>query len=232
MKNIAVVTGGATGLGYCLTEELLKRGHDVCMIGRRENKLAEAKDALTSQYGDKIQYIVGTISDEDFVTNLYASFEQKEEQVQYLFNCAGTGQFGPVENNTRKMIDIALDASLIGLMLMSSSAVNHMKEAGGMIINIMSTAALKGKPGETVYCAAKWGARGFTEALREAVKGTKTKVVSVYPGGMATEFWSPECGIDMNTSKFMKPAEVACTILDAVLDKETLYVSELTIDRR
>lgn len=232
MKNIAVVTGGATGLGYCLTEELLKKGHNVCILGRRENKLAEAKEALSAQYGDKIQYVVGNISDEEFANELFANFEKNEEHVQYLFNCAGTGQFGPVENNTRKMIDIALDASLIGLILMSSKAVSHMKEDGGVIVNIMSTAALKGKPGETVYCAAKWGARGFTEALREAVKGTKTKVISVYPGGMATDFWSPECGVEMNTSKFMKPAEVAQTMLDAILDKETLYVSELTIDRK
>lgn len=232
MKNIALVTGGATGLGYCLAEELLKNGLDVCIVGRRENKLAEAKEKLVNAYGEKVQYFVGNISDEDFVAELYASLEAKEEHVQYLFNCAGTGQFGPVENNTRKMIDIALDASLIGLILMSSKAVTHMKEAGGSIINIMSTASLKGKPGETVYCAAKWGARGFTEALREAVKGTKTKVISVYPGGMATDFWAPECGIEMNTSKFMSPAEVAQTIINATLEKNSLYVSELTIDRK
>lgn len=232
MKNIALVTGGATGLGYCLTEELLKNGLDVCIVGRREGKLAEAKEKLVAVYGEKVQYVVGNISDEDFVKELYTSLEKNEKHIQYLFNCAGTGQFGPVEENTRKMIDIALDASLIGLILMSSNAVKHMKEAGGSIINIMSTAALKGKPGETVYCAAKWGARGFTEALREAVKGTKTKVISVYPGGMVTDFWAPECGIEMNTSKFMSPSEVAQVITNAVLEKNSLYVSELTIDRK
>ena len=217
MNNFAIVTGGATGLGYALTEELLKRGYEVCILGRRESKLAEAKDSFAVQYGDRIQYVVGNISDEDFVNNLYANFENKGKHIQYLFNCAGTGQFGAVESNTRRMIDITLEASLIGLILMSSRAVKHMKETGGVIINIMSTAALRGKPGETVYCAAKWGARGFTEALREAVKGSKTKVISVYPGGMATDFWTPECGVEMDTSKFMKPAEVANTMLDAIL---------------
>lgn len=232
MKHIALVTGGATGLGYCLAEELLKHGLDVCIAGRRENKLAEAKGKLVNTYGEKVTYVAGNISDEDFVKDLYAALEAKDEHIQYLFNCAGTGQFGPVEENTRKMIDIALDASLIGLILMSSNAVKHMKETGGTIVNIMSTAALKGKSGETVYCAAKWGARGFTEALREATKGTKTKVISVYPGGMVTDFWAPECGVEMNTSKFMSPQEVAQVMLGAVLEKNSLYVSELTIDRK
>lgn len=232
MKKIALVTGGATGLGYCLTEELLKNGVDVCIVGRRENKLSEAKDELAKKYGDKIQYMVGNISDEDFVKDMFVKIEADGEYVQYLFNCAGTGQFGPAEENTRKMIDIAFDASLIGLILMSSNAMKAMKEEGGAIVNIMSTAALRGKANESVYCAAKWGARGFTEAIREAAKGTKTKVISVYPGGMNTDFWSPECGVTMDGSKFMKPSEVAEVIVQAALEKTSMYVSEITIDRK
>lgn len=232
MKKIALVTGGGSGLGYCLSEELLKTGMDVCIVGRRENKLCEAQKELQKQYGDRIQYAAGDISDEDFVKNLFLKLSDNGNYVQYLFNCAGTGQFGPAEENNRKMIDIAFDASLIGLILMSSSAVKHMKDEGGVIVNIMSTAALRGKADETVYCAAKWGARGFTEALKEAVKGTKTKVIGVYPGGMNTEFWSPECGMTLDTAKLMNPREVAEVIVHAVMERNNMYVSDLTIDRK
>lgn len=83
-----------------------------------------------------------------------------------------------------------------------------------------------------MYCAAKWGARGFTEAIKAATKGTKTKVLGVYPGGMNTDFWSSECGMTPDVTKFMKPEEVAEEIVHAVLEKKSMYVSDLTIDRR
>lgn len=232
MKKIAVVTGGGSGLGYCLSMELLKQGMDVIIIGRQENKLRETQKRLCKNWGDKIRYIVGDISDESFVTKLYSNLVKDGYYVQYLFNCAGTGRFGPAEENNRKMIDIAFEASLIGLILMSSKVIEFMKEDGGTIVNIMSTAALKGNPNESVYCAAKWGARGFTEAIKAATKGTNIKVIGVYPGGMNTDFWSPECGMSPDVTKFMNPEEVAEEIVHAVLEKKSMYVSDLTIDRR
>lgn len=232
MKKIAVVTGGGSGLGYCLSEEMLKHGIGVLIIGRQENKLCETQKNLSKIYGENIRYIVGDISDECFVTKLYTDLAKDNYYVQYLFNCAGTGRFGPAEENNRKKIDIAFEASLIGLILMSSNAIKFMKEDGGIIVNIMSTAALKGNPNESVYCAAKWGARGFTEAIKAATKGTKTKVLGVYPGGMNTDFWSSECGMTPDVTKFMKPEEVAEEIVHAVLEKKSMYVSDLTIDRR
>lgn len=232
MKKIAIVTGGGSGLGFCLSEELLKQGIDVCIIGRQESKLCEAKNKLEKLYGDKIYYFAGDISDENFVKDMYLNIQKRNHYVQYLFNCAGTGRFGPAEENNRNMIDVALNASLIGLILMSSSAIRFMKEDGGIIINIMSTAALKGNPNESIYCAAKWGARGFTEAIKAATKGSKIKVVGVYPGGMNTSFWSSECGMMPDVAKFMKPQEVAESIVCAVLEKSSMYISDLTIDRK
>lgn len=232
MKKIAMITGGGSGLGFCLSEELLKQGFEICLVGRTEEKLCEAQKKLTESYGARVQYAAGSISDEAFVKKLFADLGEKDNYVQYLFNCAGAGQFGPAEQITRAMIDTALDASLIGLILMSSAAVAAMKEEGGTIVNIMSTAALRGKANETIYCAAKWGARGFTEALKEAVKGSKTSVIGVYPGGMNTNFWSPECGMMPNREKMMNPQEVAEVIVHAVLERKGMYVSDLTIDRK
>ena len=231
MKRVAIVTGGGSGLGYCLSEELLKHGMEVFIIGRNEKKLCEAQINLSEGYGDKIHFIVGDISNEVFVKKFYSDLKRDNYYVQYLFNCAGTGRFGPVEDNNREIINVAFNASLIGLILMSSNAIKSMKENGGMIINIMSTAALKGNPNESVYCAAKWGARGFTEAIKAATKGSKTKVIGVYPGGMNTDFWSPDCGMAPDVTKFMNPAEVAEEIVHAVLEKKSMYVSDLTIDR-
>ena len=227
MKDIAIVTGGGTGLGYALAAELVKEGLEVCIVGRRQEVLEQANAAL----GADVLCAAGDIADEVFVKDLYAGLDAQGKRVRYLFNCAGTGRFGAPEQNTRAMIDEAFDASLIGLILMSSNVLPYM-QAGGTIVNIMSTAALRGKPKETVYCAAKWGARGFTEALKEAVKGTPVNVIGVYPGGMNTDFWSPECGASMDCSKFMDPRDVAEVIVHAVRQRPGMSVSDLTIDRK
>ena len=106
-----------------------------------------------------------------------------------------------------------------------------MKESGGTIMNVMSTAATVGKPNESIYCASKWGAKGFTESLRLETKGTKIKVIAVYPGGIQTPFWSEKCGMNPDTSKFMKPDELAKTLTDTLLDKQTLYVADIVINK-
>ena len=233
MNDYAIVTGASSGLGYCLCEGLLKRGYNLIMIARDEEKLEKSKQALENENADaSILVYAGDVSNEEFVESVFSLVTEQQMNIKYVFNCAGVGRFGPAENNTRENIDIALSASLIGLILMSSKAIGLFKENGGVIVNIMSTAALKGNPNESIYCAAKWGARGFTEAIKAATKGTATKVVAVYPGGMNTPFWNPECGQMPNVAKFMNPAEVAEETLSAVSDRKTMYVSELTIDRK
>jgi short-subunit dehydrogenase len=99
------------------------------------------------------------------------------------------------------------------------------------IINIMSTSAHIGRPEETIYCAAKFGARGFTEALRAELKGTKRNIIAVYPGGMKTDFWKAP-GQNRNISGFMDPAFVSEKIVNAVLDSKGLSVSDITIVRK
>lgn len=204
----------------------------MCIVGRHEEKLATAQAKLTSTYGKMVQYAVGDISQEESVKKIFQLLLDQDYHIQYLFNCAGAGRFGPADENTRKKIDEAFSASLIGLILMSSNAMRYMKESGGYIVNIMSTAALKGNSNESVYCAAKWGAKGFTEAIKSATKGTKVKVVGVYPGGMNTGFWNADCGMTPDTNKFMHPEEVAETIVQAILERTSMYVSDITIERK
>lgn len=231
-EKIALVTGGSSGLGYAISEELLKRSIPICIIGRNKMKLEGVCEELKKKYDTNISCMQGDVSNEDFVKEIFLKLEQENKKVEYLFNCAGVGRFGNVEENTKEKIDVAFNASLIGLILMSSNAINHMKELGGTIINIMSTAALKGNANESIYCAAKWGARGFTESLKTELKGSNIKVVSIYPGGMNTDFWSEDCGACPDVSKFMKPEEVAEEIVHAIIERKSMYVSEMIIERK
>jgi short-subunit dehydrogenase len=102
---------------------------------------------------------------------------------------------------------------------------------GGTIVSVLSSAALVGRADEAVYCAAKWGARGFMEALRVALKGTPFRTLTVYPGGMRTPFWSPGSGMSPDLGTYMDPGDVARQILRVVLDPGAAHVTEMTISR-
>lgn len=101
------------------------------------------------------------------------------------------------------------------------------------IINIMSSAALKGNKHETLYCAAKWGERGYTESLKAEYKGTSVKIMGVYPGGMNTEFWknSRDYVSEEKSNSFMTPKDVAKIIIDNGMNYTNLNVADIMIER-
>ena len=150
----------------------------------------------------------------------------------YLFNNAGMGLFVKADALTSSMVDKVFEANVKGMILLTSEILRlTSKEEELTIINIMSTSALVGRAEETIYCAAKWGARGFTEALRTELKGTKRNIIAVYPGGMRTDFWNMP-GQVRDLTAFMDPALVAEKIVNSVLLSDKMLVTDITINRR
>ena len=94
----------------------------------------------------------------------------------------------------------------------------------------MSTAAQVAKAGESTYCAVKWAIRGLVESLRLELKGSPMKLIAVYPGGMATDFWKTS-GKELDTSGFMTAQEVAIMLKQALVNADHGYVSDITINR-
>lgn len=198
----AIVVGGTSGLGLAIAELLRERGTRVTTVSRRESADIRG-DASKRETAKRAIEAAG--------------------DVDLLVNCAGVGIYGPVGSYDDDAIAQMIDANLIATITFCDALAPRFMRDGGTIVNVLSTAALVGKPNETVYCAAKWGARGYTEALRAEAKGTKLRVMSVAPGGMDTAFW-PE-----RRANFMDPREVAAIIVDAI--ERQVNVAELVIAR-
>lgn len=232
MKNISIVTGGNSGLGFELCKVLLLDNQNICIICRNEDKLCEAIRELNKlPHTSEILSYIGDVSSDAFAESVLSSLTKDGYSIKRLFNSAGVGKFSPPEKNTRELIDTVFCANLIGLIVMSSHVLNYMKADGGTIVNILSTSALKCNEYESVYCASKWGARGFSESLRVALKNTNIKVVSIYPAGINTEFWSEDCGFYPDLSTYMDPIEVARQVYDSIENHHSMYVSEIVISR-
>lgn len=218
-KDLVVITGGNSGLGLELTK-LFSKKHNVLVIARTK------RDELPN-----VKYEYGDISNEKFVRNLYSNLSETYN-ISYLINNAAAGVFGSPETNNLKAINTVFSAGLVGLILNTTYAIPLMKEQGGKIVNILSTAALKGNVNESLYCAAKWGGKGYTESLRATYKGTNIKVIGVYPGGMNTAFWDKNRNYVPveKSSKWMNPTDIAKVIYDNITNNK-LCVADIVIER-
>lgn len=226
MKNVSIVTGGSSGLGKEVVRLLVQNGESVCIVARNLSKIQDAVDEI----GGDIQYFTGDLSDNQFITSVFSSLKDNDLYPNYLYNCAGKGIFGAPEDMHLNQVMDVFNSNTIGLMNITYEACRCMTE-GGTIVNVMSTAALKGNANESLYCASKWAVRGFTEALRAYYKKSNIHIIGVYPGGINTPFWSPDCGLSPDVSKFMNPAEVAAAIVQNVAEKKTMYSADITIER-
>lgn len=232
-KSITLVTGGSSGLGLEIARRHLLAGDNVCILGRSKERLYQAeKELKSSGCAGQLLSMACNVATEEDVTCIFAELSKQGFAFNTVYNVAGIGLYGKPEEVTREMIDKLVEANFIGLIVVSAHAIQAMKEGGGTIVNVMSSAAKKANPMEAVYCGVKWGARGYTEALATALKGSGVRVIAVYPGGMNTPFWKNDTGLSPDTTKFMDPKEVAHVIFDAVSDRNSLKVTEISIERK
>jgi short-subunit dehydrogenase len=233
MKKVSIVSGGASGLGFEIASLLVKSGKNVVILGRNNEKLIRSSDRLKEIAGDNLtESIICNIGNECDVKKVGDYLVRNQLTAEYLFNNAGMGLFVRADSLTSSMIDKVFEANVKGMILLTSEILRMTPEEEELtIVNIMSTSALIGRAEETIYCAAKWGARGFTEALRTELKGTKRNIIAVYPGGMRTDFWNMP-GQVRDLTKFMDPALVAKKIVEAVLLADKMLVTDITINRR
>ena len=227
MKDIIIVTGGTSGLGLELIKEAHERGFFVCNLARNKAKMQE----LDSQFPENYKGFVGDITDAEFIANSIKEIASLGN-IAYLINNAEKACYkAPTEFNNDD-ITVSL-AGLRGMILCTTEVLKAKNEENVKIVNIMSSAALKGNKNEALYCAAKWGERGYTESLKAEYKGTSVKIVGVFPGGMNTNFWSDKRDFvsEEKAETFMKPREVAQTILDNVTKYSGLNVCDISIER-
>ena len=227
-KRIAIVTGSALGLGYELARQLIERGWLVAGIdfnAERQNELAERFGA------DSYHAFVGDVSDERFVNESIAKIA-KIGHIDLLINNAGQPSFKVPTGYVAADVDKCLKG-LKGMILWSVATLKVCDERNLKIANVMSTAATRGNANESVYCATKWGEKGYTKSLQAAYKGTSVKIVGVYPGGIDTPFYrdSHDYVSEEKQHTFMRANQLAEVILFNLVNEANLTVTDIEINR-
>jgi NAD(P)-dependent dehydrogenase (short-subunit alcohol dehydrogenase family) len=212
-RQTAVITGGAKGIGLATAQALVERGARAVLVDTDVGALEHALKLLGSRARSCKADVTSAADMARVVEEAAGAFGS----VDIWVNNAGLARHRWITDYTEAEIDLMLAVNLKGTILGSQAALRHMKPAKrGHIINVISTASLRGVPSETVYCAAKWGVRGFTQGLQEEAAPHGIRVTAVLPGGVATDFWQDASTCPAPMDKFLRPSHIADGIVRAL----------------
>ncbi|AGQ91782.1 TPA: SDR family oxidoreductase [Vibrio parahaemolyticus] len=219
-----VITGASSGLGAELAKLYDAEGKATYLTGRSESKLSTVTNCLSNNVG----YRACDLASHQEVEQL---FEQLDSIPSTVVHSAGSGYFGPLEKQDPDQIQTLIENNLSSAINVLRELVKRYKDQPVNVVMIMSTAAQQPKAQESTYCAVKWAVKGLIESVRLELKGKPMKIIAVYPGGMATEFWETS-GKSLDTSSFMSAEEAALMIHGSLANIGNGYVSDITVNRQ
>jgi 3-oxoacyl-[acyl-carrier protein] reductase len=184
----AVVTGGATGLGFAIAQRILASSGEVTLWDRDEQNMAKARDALLAQYPNSSVHSVHVdVASHESVAQATAKTISRKA-VDILVNCAGiTGPNTKVWDYPVQAWKDVMDVNVNGLFYCCKELSAHMKiRSFGRIVNIASVAGKDGNPNASAYSASKAAVIGLTKSLGKELADTGVRVNCVTPAAVKT----------------------------------------------
>ena len=222
--SVAVITGGASGIGLAAARTLHTRGAHVVLADINTPGLLQAKEHIRQQSPDAPGQILAITTD---VTNESQVWELMRQafvtcgRIDLVVACAGIGRGGPIDTFTASDMQTMLNVNFMGVYHCVQAALPTMRQQqSGHFVLISSVAGKLGVPLLTAYCATKWAVRGFSSALRAELHGTGIGVTTVYPAWVDTPMFHQE-GDALQLLKMqamLTPDQVASEILQAVTE--------------
>jgi 3-oxoacyl-[acyl-carrier protein] reductase len=225
LKNaVALVTGGSSGIGQGIAQELIAAGARVAITGRNKEKLEAAAKAMGAHP------IQADASKEPDAVRAVKETIEKFGDLDILVNNAGLGVFRPLLELTLSEFQWTFDTNVTGAMLMAREAAKHfVAKKKGNIINIGSTASHRGAPNGTAYYATKFALRGMTECWRYELRKHNIRVMLVNPSEVITNFGAA-AGFEMkdNPSK-LRPEDFGHTVRSILEMNDRGFTTEVTV---
>lgn len=222
--QVAVVTGGGTGIGRAFTESLATAGARVVIASRREDVLRRAAEEVNRNLGSERVFVLAfDIRDGAQISTLVDTVIERWHSLDVLVNNAGLAVPETVEKITEEGWDKVLETNLRGVMQLVRAVLPHMiRNDFGDIVNISSQAGKHGYADVPSYCASKFGLLGYAEAVRDHVRkvGANIRVFNFCPGLVDVE----NLAIDAKPRPgFIHVANMARTLMYALsLDRDVV----------
>jgi NAD(P)-dependent dehydrogenase (short-subunit alcohol dehydrogenase family) len=189
--KVAVVTGGASGIGLALAETMLSYGAKrVVLADFNDENLHREAARLNSAYPDRVLGIHCNVTKEEDVQAMIKKAAESGGRVDILFNNAGAGLDGPFDKQTNDNWEKAFALNFYGALYGIRAVLPIMRKQGsGHIVNTISGIAFVPMAYQTMYSATKAALNGLTLALRYELWDENIRVTSVTPGTVVTAIW-------------------------------------------
>lgn len=222
--RVALVTGGAGGLGEAICRSLAAAGASV-MVGYNSSREPASRlaDALPTEHGQRHLALPAPVTDSQALTDLAEVIEGEHGRCDILVNCAGITRYVPHANLDElddELIDRILATNVRGpYACVRALAPLLRRSEAGLVVNVTSIAAVTAMGSNVIYCASKAAVDNMTRSLARAL-APRIRVVSVAPGLADTEFvrglddaWRDEQAGRTPLGRLARPDEVGAAVL-------------------
>ncbi|HXC62096.1 MAG TPA: SDR family NAD(P)-dependent oxidoreductase [Nitrospiria bacterium] len=229
--QVAIVTGGSSGIGLAISRAFVREGMRVTIAARDKRRLNQAALQLKSRSAgnDTVLAVQTDVSRATEVRQMVRQTLDRFGRLDVLVNNAGIGRLAPLDRLKEKEWDETLGINLKGVFLCTQAVLPGMKRRrGGYVVNISSVAGKEGFAGGGAYCASKFGVMALTETLIEEAKSYDIRATAICPGYVDTPMVA---GVPVPAAEMIRPEDIAQTVLYLLHLSKNVIVREIVMTR-
>jgi 3-oxoacyl-[acyl-carrier protein] reductase len=230
--QVALVTGGSSGIGFAVARAALSEGMRVGIAARNKERLSRAQAALQKEANgkDRVLAIPADVAASAQVEAMVRQTVDAWGRIDLLVNCAGIGQWAPIEETGEADWDRTLGINLKGTFLCAKAALPGMKRRrSGYIVNIASVAGKQGMEDASAYSASKFGVIGLTESLLAEAIGHGVRATAICPAYVATPMVE---GAPVPKEEMIPPEDIGKIIIGLLHLAPVTVIKEIVVRRR
>ena len=227
MNFNAVVTGASKGIGFSLAKRLAEAEFSLFIVGRDNARLLEAKSQLLLAGAPEVHTFSGDLSQSDVAKRCTAKIFETWSSLTVLVNNAGVFLPGTMMEEEEGQFETLMTTNMNSAYHVTKGLWPLLKLSNrAHVFNMCSIASITAYAAGGSYSVSKFAMLGFSKSLRLEGMPHDIRVTAILPGATLTDSWA---GVDLPSTRFMKPSDVANTVYSAFLMNETTVMEEVLL---
>ena len=227
MNFTAVVTGASKGIGFSVAKRLAEAGFSLFIVGRDNDRLVDAKSQLLLAGAPEVYTFVGDLSQSDVAKRCVSVIADTWESITVLVNNAGVFLPGTMMEEEDGQFETLMTTNMNSAYHITKGLWTLLKKSPrAHVFNMCSIASITAYAAGWSYSVSKFAMLGFSKSLRLEGMPHDIRVTAILPGATLTESWA---GVDLPSTRFIQPEDVANTLYSAFLINENTVVEEVVL---
>lgn len=225
-EKVFIVTGGSSGLGKAFAHELVLNLANVVITGRDLEKLKNTASAL----GANCLWCHSDMTKDEDIDALIQFALDKFGRIDGIVNNAGIGGWSPLEELSREQMRMVYEVNVFGAAMLAAKVTPIFKKQNyGTIVNIASTASLKGYKYGTIYSSSKFALRSMSQCWAAELRPHNVRVIQINPSEVPTAFGQEDRSEKELEDNKLTPQEIADVLISSLKMDERGFIPEVTV---